>query len=64
MKNRLKEIRMREYMMNPKEFARLIEVNPKTYYAWENGTSVPSMKEGLRAAKKLSKNLDEIWYLE
>lgn len=55
---------MREYMMNPKEFARLIEVNPKTYYAWENGTSVPSMKEGLRVAKKLSKNLDEIWYLE
>nr|WP_041700833.1 helix-turn-helix domain-containing protein [Clostridium kluyveri] len=64
MNNRLKEIRMREYMMNPKEFSKLIEVNLKTYYAWENGTSIPSMKKGLKIAEKLNKRLDDIWHLK
>lgn len=63
-KNKLKEIRMREYMMEPGEFANLIKVNIKTYYAWELGNAIPSMKEGLRIAKELKKKLDDIWYLE
>lgn len=63
-KNRLKEIRMREYMMEPKKFADMLEVNTRTYYSWELGTAVPSMKEGLRVSKKLDKKLEDIWYLE
>lgn len=62
-KNRLKEIRMKEYGLYPEEFAKILEVNLKTYYTWENGSSIPSMKEGLRIAKKLNKMLEEIWYL-
>lgn len=61
--NRLKEIRMKEYGLYPEEFAKILEVNLKTYYTWENGSSIPSMKEGLRIAKKLNKMLEEIWYL-
>ncbi|WP_097025432.1 helix-turn-helix transcriptional regulator [Clostridium peptidivorans] len=63
-KNRLKEIRMKEYAMEPGEFAALIKVNVKTYYAWELANAIPSMKEGLRVAKELHKKIDDIWYLE
>lgn len=63
-KNRLREIRMREYMMEPAEFAALIKVNIKTYYAWELGRAIPSMKEALRVAKILNKRVDDIWFLE
>ncbi|MEW9093922.1 MAG: helix-turn-helix domain-containing protein [Clostridiaceae bacterium] len=63
-KNNLRDIRMREYAMEPKDFAELIEVNKKTYYGWESGAAIPSMKEGLRVCKKLNKRLEEIWYLE
>ncbi|MCH5138204.1 helix-turn-helix domain-containing protein [Clostridiaceae bacterium UIB06] len=55
---------MREYMMDPGEFAKLIDVNLKTYYGWENGTTGPSLKKSLEIAKKLSKKVEEIWYLE
>lgn len=61
--NRLREIRMKEYGLYPEEFSKILEVNLKTYYTWENGSSIPSMKEGLRIAKKLNKMLEEIWYL-
>lgn len=63
-KNRLREIRMKEYMMEPTEFAAMIEVNTRTYYAWEAGTAIPSMKECLRVAKTINKKSDDIWYLE
>lgn len=63
-KNRLKEIRMREYMMEPQEFSKLIEVNYKTYYSWEKGIAGPSLEKALEVAKKLNKSLEDIWYLE
>lgn len=63
-KNRLKEIRMREYMMEPAEFAALINVNIKTYYPLELGYSNPSIKKCLEIAKSLNKKVDDIWYLE
>lgn len=63
-KNRLKEIRMREYMMEPQEFAALIEVNYKTYYSWERGVAGPSLETALIVAKKLKKNVEDIWYYE
>lgn len=38
-KNKLKEIRMREYCMNQKEFSALINVDNKTYSNWEKEIS-------------------------
>lgn len=55
---------MRQYMMEPAEFADIIEVNHKTYYAWELGTANPSLKKALEVAKKLNKNVEDIWCLE
>lgn len=63
-KNRLREIRMKEYMMEPQEFSRFIGVNYKTYYSWEKGTAGPSLETALKIAKKLNKNIEDVWYLE
>ncbi|WP_410053772.1 MULTISPECIES: helix-turn-helix transcriptional regulator [Clostridium] len=61
--NRLKEIRMKEYMMKPQEFARYIDVNSKTYYSWEQGIVNPSLQTALNVAKKLNKKVEDIWYI-
>lgn len=63
-KNRLKEIRMREYMMEPKDFSEMLGINIKTYYPWELGTAIPSLKKCLEISQKLNKKVDEIWHLE
>lgn len=62
-KNRLREIRMKEYMMNPQEFSQLIDINCKTYYSWESGTVGPSLETALKVSKKLNKTIEDIWYL-
>ncbi len=62
--NRLKEIRMREYLMEPQEFAKLIDVNFKTYYSWERGVAGPSLETALNIAKKLNKKVEDVWYLD
>lgn len=36
-KNRLKEIRMKEHMMESKEFSKLLDVPPTVYSGWETG---------------------------
>lgn len=63
-KNRLKEIRMREFMMEPNEFAKLIGVNIKSYYSYEKDLSRPTLEVALEIAKKLNRTVNEIWYLE
>jgi putative transcriptional regulator len=63
-KNRLKEIRMREYMMEPQEFAKYIDINYKTYYSWERGVAGPSLETALQIAAKLKKRVEDIWYFE
>lgn len=63
-RNRLKEIRMKEYMMQPQEFAELISVNYKTYYSWEKGQAGPSLEKALDVAKILNKKVEDIWYKE
>ena len=62
--NRLKEIRMREYADDPKEFSDRIGVKLKTYYTWETGNSIPALKECLRVCNILNKDVKEIWNLE
>ncbi len=63
-KNRLKEIRMREHAMEPEEFSKLIGVNIKSYYSYERDFSRPTLEKALEIALKLNKTIHEIWYLE
>ncbi len=62
-KNRLKEIRMKEYMMNMKEFAKVLDINYRQYTDYEKGV-VPQAETMLKIAKKLNKRVEEIFYLE
>jgi len=63
-KNKLKEIRMREYIMSPGEFAIFLGMSIKTYSGWENGFSKPTLEKALYISEKLNKNVNDIWYLE
>lgn len=64
MKNRLKEIRMREYMLPAIEFCKMFEVSLAVYSAWENNSSRPKLEKALEVAKILNKKVEDIWYLE
>jgi len=63
-KNRLKEIRMKEYIMNQKEFAEYLNTGVTAYCNWENGTSKPALEKAIEIADKLKKDIKQIWYLE
>ena len=63
-KNKLKDIRMREYAEDPKDFAKRLDVNIKTYYVCENGAQLPVSKTMLEVAKKLNKKVEDIWWLD
>lgn len=63
-KNKLREIRMREFLMEIKEFADKLGVNLKTYSNWEKNRSKPPLEEALRIANKLNRRVEDIWYLE
>lgn len=63
-KNRLKEIRMREFLMEPGEFAKLLGTDIKNYSNWEHNNSRPKLELALEIAKKLNKTVEDIWYLE
>lgn len=62
--NKLKEIRMKEYMMSQKDFATFLDVQVKVYWSWENNKSKPTLKKALEVANKLNKNITDIWYLQ
>jgi len=62
-KNKLKEIRMREYGIDSKsEFARMLDIPVQTYIKWENGESSPNLNLAITIAKKLNKTVEDIWY--
>ncbi|WP_053956805.1 helix-turn-helix transcriptional regulator [Inediibacterium massiliense] len=64
-KNKLKEIRLKEHLMdNKSEFAKMIGVNIQTYTKWENGDTVPPIERALKVSEKLNKTVNDIWYLE
>ncbi|MBB6623851.1 helix-turn-helix domain-containing protein [Clostridium gasigenes] len=63
-RNKLKEIRMKEYLMAPGEFAKYIGTDIKNYSNWESGRSRPKLEIALQIAKKLNKTVEEIWFLE
>lgn len=63
-RNRLKEIRMREYMMAPGEFAKFIDTDIKNYSNWEANRSRPKLELAMIIAKKLNRKVEDIWYFE
>ena len=63
-KNKLKEIRMKEYMKAPGEFAEYLDISIKTYSGWENGHSKPTLEKALEIANKLNRDVKDIWYLD
>ncbi len=64
-KNRLKEIRMKEYLIDSKsEFARMLDIPVQTYIKWENEESNPNLDLAFNIAKKLNKQITDIWYQE
>lgn len=63
-KNRLKQIRMKEFLMNSSEFSKLLKVPISTYSQWENESSNPNLNKAFEIAKILNKKLEDIWYSE
>ena len=55
---------MREYMLEPQEFAKYLNINIKSYYQWESGISKPPLEKALEISLKLKRNVNDIWYLE
>ena len=62
---RLKEIRLKEFMIDSKaEFARKLCIPIQTYTNWEKELSYPNLNLAYEIAKKLNKEVTEIWYLD
>lgn len=64
MKNKLKEIRMRDYLMKTGDFAKMLGIPTSTYCNWESELSKPPLDKAIEIAKKLNMKVEEIWYLE
>lgn len=63
-KNKLKEIRMKEYLMNQSEFDKYLEVSITTYSQWEIGTSNPTLETAFIISNKLNRKIHDIWSYE
>ena len=63
-KNRLKEIRMKEYLMNMSEFSDFLGLTISMYSQLENGKKGCSLKVALEISNKLNKSVNDIWYLD
>lgn len=61
-KNRLKEIRMKEYMMSQKEFAEFLGVETGQYNRYEHNI-VPTLENALKIANKLNRDVRDIFSL-
>jgi putative transcriptional regulator len=61
-KNRLKVIRMQEYMMSQKEFCEVIGINTRTYSPLESNKVQGNIETILKIAKNLNRTIEDIWY--
>lgn len=62
LKNKLKEIRMKEYMMSQKEFADFLAFNYTSYNQIEANKKSVSLENAYDIAKKLNRNIEDIWF--
>ncbi|MFT5875304.1 MAG: putative transcriptional regulator [Clostridium sp.] len=63
-KNKIKEIRMREYMLNQTEFSKILGYDLKTVSNWERGISTPTLERAIDVSNKLNRKVNDIWCLE
>ncbi|ERI90957.1 DNA-binding helix-turn-helix protein [Clostridiales bacterium oral taxon 876 str. F0540] len=63
-KNRLKEIRMREFMKNSSEFANFIGISLSTYSQIESNKQQGNIETILKISTALNRKVEDIWYLE
>lgn len=61
-KNKLKEIRMKEYMLTSSEFAKYLGINLGTYSQIENCKKSVSLENAMIIAEKLNRKIEDIWY--
>lgn len=64
LKNRLRDIRLREYAMSSTDFAKMLGVSISVYSAWERGVNFPQLEKAFDVAKKLNRTVIDIWYEE
>lgn len=62
-KNHLKEIRMREYMLNQTEFAKILDLSQQDYNRIENNKKQVTIETALKISKKLNKPVEQIFEL-
>lgn len=62
-RNKLKEIRMKEYMMDQKEFSQMIGIKKSTYNSIELNKVQGNAETLLTIAKALNRKVEDIWYL-
>ena len=62
LKNRLKVIRMSEFLMNKKEFATKLNVSEQQYSKYENSISNPSLEVAMSIALHLDRAITDIWF--
>jgi putative transcriptional regulator len=60
--NRLKQIRMKEYMQTQTEFAEMLEISIYQYNRYEHDIN-PSLEIALKIANKLNRDVKEIFSL-
>ncbi|MCM0648611.1 helix-turn-helix domain-containing protein [Clostridium swellfunianum] len=63
-KNKLKEIRMKEYMQDQREFSKMLGVKNSTYNSIELNKVQGNAETLLTIAKALNRKVEDIWYLE
>lgn len=63
-KNKLKEIRMKKYMMNSKEFSELLGIKANTYSQLETQKQQGNIETILKISKALNLKVEDIWYLD
>ena len=63
-RNRLKEIRMKNYMMNSKEFSELLGIKANTYSQLETQKQQGNIETILKISKALNLKVEDIWYLD
>jgi DNA-binding XRE family transcriptional regulator len=61
--NTLREVRMRDYMLNMKDFAAFLGVAEPQYNRYENSVSTPSLEIALKISQKVNRSVNDIWSL-
>ena len=59
--NNLKKIRMQEYMLNKRDFAKKLDIAEQQYSRYESGQTNPSLEIAMKISHILQKKIEEIW---